>query len=302
MNKEQNGAVPGLKRKKTALGRGLGALIPNIESIEASSNKENSNDFFQCDIELIQSNPYQPRVRFSENELNELSDSICNQGIIQPVVVRRADTGYELIAGERRFRAAKMAGLTEVPVIVKDVKNDALLEISLVENIQREDLNPMEEAEAYYHLATKLNITQDQLAERVGKSRSAIANFLRLRHLPTQIKDDIREGNLSMGHARALLGLETSAEQISAWQIVVSKELSVRETESLIKRMKAENKESKKPEMSSDDIYFTELGNNLSRDLGTKVSIKRRGKKGKVEIEFYSNDDLERLLGLFKQK
>ncbi len=285
------------KRKKIALGRGLGALIPNIESIE-----DEPKEYFHCDIGLIRPNRYQARLRFSEDELEELSRSIKEQGIIQPLLVRKDTNGYELVAGERRLRAAKMAGLNQVPVVIKNITDAAMLEISIVENIQRENLNPMEEAEAYHQLIAEFNLTQDQAAKRVGKSRSSVANVLRLRQLPEQIKADITNGALSMGHARALLGAETSAQQSAAWRAVVSKGLSVRETESLIKRLKMEKKKPKNSTASSEKIYFSGLADDLSHHFGTRVQIKKHGQRGKIQIEFYNDDDLDRLLSLLRQK
>jgi ParB family chromosome partitioning protein len=284
------------KRKKIALGRGLNALLPDIELIE-----DRSKEYFQCHIELIRPNRYQSRLRFSEGELEGMARSIEEHGIIQPLLVRKDDNGYELVAGERRLRAAKKAGLSQVPVIVKTITDTDLLEMSIVENVQREDLNPMEEAEAYYQLITKFDLTQDQTAARVGKSRSAVANFLRLRQLSEQIKASIRDGTLSMGHARALLGASNSAQQNAAWRAVVSKGLSVRETESLIKSLKAEKKKPKKSSTSSEQRHLLSLADELSRRFGTKVQIKRRGQKGTVAITFYNNDDLDRVLSLLKQ-
>lgn len=284
------------KTKKIALGRGLDALIPGIDTVE-----DRSKEYFQCDIELIRPNRFQPRLRFSDDELEELSRSIKEHGIIQPLLVREDDNGYELATGERRLRAATMAGLSHVPVVVKSITDSDLLEMSIVENIQREDLNPMEEAEAYNMLITEFNLTQDQVAVRVGKSRSAVANFLRLRQLPEQIKISIIDGALSMGHARALLGAKTSAQQNAAWRSIISKGLSVRETEGLIKRLKSEEKKPKVSSTSSEQRYLLNLAEDLSRHFGTQVQIKRRGQTGTVEIKFYSNDDLDRLLSLLKQ-
>lgn len=284
------------KQKKIALGKGLDALIPDIGPIERKAE-----DYFQCDIELIRPNPFQPRRRFSEDEMMELTRSIKEQGIIQPLLLRKTENGYELVAGERRFRAAKSAGLAQVPVIVKDISDEKIIEISIVENIQRENLNPMEEAEAYQRLISEFNLTQEQIAERVGKSRPAIANFLRLPQLPEHIKASIMDGTLSMGHAKALLGAATSAQQNEVWRVIVSKGLSVRQTEILIKRLKEAKEKPIRPEPSSDEIYLSDLADELSRQLGTKVQIKRRGKKGKVEIEFYNNDDLDRLIGILKK-
>ncbi|MFZ5570968.1 MAG: ParB/RepB/Spo0J family partition protein [Thermodesulfobacteriota bacterium] len=284
-------------QKKVALGRGLDALFPDIGEMDQQTAK----DFFQCDVDLIRPNPFQPRIRFSEEELAELKQSIQTQGILQPLIVRKADTGYELIAGERRLRASRMAGLRQVPVVVRNVPDTELLELSIVENIQRENLNPMEEAEAFRRLMNEFHLTQDQVAGKVGKSRSAVANFLRLVQLPEPIKKSLSEGRISMGHARALLGVETAAQQLAAWQVVVGKELSVRETEALIKRLKKEKEKRPAPSKSSDEIYFESLAEELSRHFGTKILIKRQGQKGKLEIEFYSNDDLDRLLMLLKK-
>jgi ParB family chromosome partitioning protein len=284
------------KTKKLALGRGLDALLPDIEPME-----DTSKEFFTCDIELIRPNRYQPRLRFSDDELEDMARSIQQQGIIQPLLVRKDDNGYELITGERRLRAAKKAGLKQVPVLVKTITDTDMLEMSIIENVQRSDLNPVEEAEAYHRLITEFGLTQDQAADRVGKSRSAVANFIRLRQLPEQIKGSIMDGDLSMGHARALLGTVTSAQQNAVFRKIIAKGLSVRETERLIKSLKAEKEKPKKPISISEQRFLSVVADDLSGRFGTKVQIKRRGQKGKVEIEFYSNDDLDRLLGLLKQ-
>jgi len=287
---------PAKKRKKQAHGKGLGALIPDM-GLAAAEDR----DFFYCDISQIRPNPYQPRRRFSEAELAELANSIREQGVLQPLLVRKAEQGYELIAGERRLRAAKQAGLAEVPVVARAVGDDKLLEISIVENIQRENLNPIEESEAYHRLITQFNLTQDQAADRVGKSRSAVANFLRLRQLPDPIKVSITEKRISMGHARALLGAENASQQLTVCRTIERQRLSVRETEALVRRLKNEKKRSRVAPKSSDQIYFSSLADELSRNFGTKVSIRRAGKKGRVEIEFYSDDDLDRLIGRLRQ-
>jgi len=290
-------AESGLKKSgKLVLGRGLDALLPDIEPME-----DISKEYFACDIGLIQPNRYQPRLRFSDSELEDMVSSIRQQGIIQPLLIRKDKNGYELITGERRLRAAKKAGLKQVPVIVKAITDTELLEMSIVENVQRSDLNPIEEAEAYHRLITEFGLTQDQAADRVGKSRSAVANFLRLRQLPEQIKSSIMDGDLSMGHARALLGTATSAQQNSVFRTIIAKGLSVRETERLVKRLKAEKENPKKPISSSEQRYLSDVADALSGRFGTKVQIKRRGQKGRLEIEFYSNDDLDRLLNLLKQ-
>ena len=286
-----------LKRKKMALGRGIEALIPDIDSARSDS----SGEYFTCDVRLIRPNPFQPRIRFPQEELDELSRSILEQGILQPLIVRKAETGYELIAGERRLRAAKMAGISEVPVVVKNVSDGKLLEISIIENIQRQDLNALEEAEAYNRLMDEFHLTQEDVAIRVGKSRSAIANFLRLRQLPEQIKASILDGILTMGHARALLGADTQAQQYAAWKAVLAKNLSVRETEALVKRLKNQKPDGQNPPPQPFDVYLSSLADDLSQDFGTRVKIKRKGRKGRVEIEFYNDGDLDRLIGLLKR-
>ena len=284
------------KRKKIALGKGLGALIPDI-----SAAGDMEGDYFYCQISRIRSNRYQPRKKFKEEELAALSASIKEQGIIQPLLIRKLEDGYELVAGERRLRAAKLAGYQEVPCVIKELTEKQLLEMSLVENIQRENLNPMEEADAYHRMITEFELTQEEAAMRVGKSRPAVANFLRLRQLPEQIKASIIDGSLSMGHARALLGIANTAQQSAIWRAVVSKGLSVRETETLVNRLKKEPGKAGKPKAGSDEIYFKNISEELSRNFGTKVQIQRRGRKGKVSIEFYSNEDLDRLLHLLNR-
>jgi len=285
------------RKRKIVLGRGLDALIP----IDGTAGEER-DEFFHCDVELIRPNPFQPRQRFSEEELSELAQSIEQQGILQPLLVRRSESGFELITGERRLRAAKRAGLNQVPVVLKDINDEAMLEMSIIENIQRENLNPMEEAEAYHRLITDFDLTQDQAALRVGKSRPAVANILRLRQLPDTIKSSIIDGGLTMGHARALLGADTVSQQTAAWRTVVSKGLSVRQTEALIKRLKAQKKESKKRPKTSEEVYLSDLADDFSRQFGTRVQIRRKGEKGKIEIDFYSNEDLDRLIGLLNQQ
>jgi ParB family chromosome partitioning protein len=254
---------------------------------------------FECDIDLIQPNRYQPRSNFAPEELEQLSESIRAQGVLQPLLVCKQDVGYELVAGERRLRAAKMAGLKSIPVLLKDVSNTQMLEMAIVENIQRENLNPIEEAEAYHRLITEFGLTQEQASARVGKSRSAVANFLRLRQLPDQIKESITRGELSMGHARALLGADNAVQQNAAWRAIIRKSLSVRQTEDLVKRLRRAKEVVEQKKNNSEDRHLSSVAENLSRRFGTKVQIRRRGKRGKLEIEFYSNDDLDRLLEIF---
>jgi ParB family transcriptional regulator, chromosome partitioning protein len=296
-NEKNSNRLDGRKIKKMALGRGLDALLPGIGSID-----NRPNEYILCDIELIRPNRYQPRLRFSEKEIESLTESIREQGILQPILVRRDEQGYELIAGERRLKAAKRAGLNQAPAIVREITDAELLEISIVENIQRENLNPMEEAEAYHCLMREFGLTQEQVAVRVGKSRSSVANFLRLPNLPEEIKDSIMDGAISMGHARAILGAENTAQQRAIWRIVISRNLSVRQTEDIVKTFKEKKHQYEPKEPTSEDIYFSDLSEDLSRRFGARVKIKRQGKKGKVEIEFYNNEDLNRLLKLLQSE
>jgi len=302
-NTKQHSARSSAKKKrKLVLGKGLDALIPDLGVMEGLSDSSSPvrSDYFLCEIDMIRPNRYQPRRHFSADELEALAESIRSQGIIQPLLVRADDVGYELVVGERRLRAATLAALDRVPVVVKDVSDAKMLELSIVENVQRENLNPMEEAEAYHRLITEFDLTQGQAAERVGKSRSAVANFLRLRQLSEPIKDAIMAGTLSMGHARALLGADTPAKQQAAWREVAAKKLSVRETEALIKRINAQQKPAHIPELSPDQRYFNDVSEDLSRHFGTRVRIQRKRKKGRVEIDFFSDDDLDRLLGMLR--
>jgi len=301
MNKKRKKVMPvsdTKKRKKNALGRGLNALFPDIKD----NVHGRDSDYFLCDIDIITPNPYQPRKQFSKTDLEELAQSIKEQGLIQPVIVRKNETGYELVAGERRLRASKAAGLKKIPAVIRDATDADLLQMSIVENIQRQNLNPMEEAEAYQRLMDEFSLTQEQTAKKIGKSRSAVANFIRLCRLPEDIKARLRDNVLSMGHARALLGLDSSAKLNSAFQVVVSRRLSVRETEALVNKMKLKKTPPKRKAESSDDIYFSHLAEELSRQLGTKVTIKRKGQRGKLEIEFYNNDDLDKLLDILQSR
>ncbi|RJQ87119.1 MAG: ParB/RepB/Spo0J family partition protein [Desulfobacteraceae bacterium] len=285
-------------KKRRALGRGLDALIPDVKPMNEGPGDAGAKTYLECDIDLIQPNRFQPRSRFAAEEMTHLSESIRSQGILQPLLVRKADVGYELVAGERRLRAAKMAGLDRVPVVVKTVSDAEMLEMSIVENIQRENLNPIEEAEAYHRLIEEFGLTQEQTAGRVGKSRSAVANFLRLRQLPEPIKASITEGKLSTGHARALLGADTPTQQNAVWRAIIRKGLSVRQTEELVKRLRNASEIVERKKNDSEERHLAGVADQLSRRFGTKVDIKRRGKKGKLEIEFYSTEDLNRLLEL----
>ncbi|MBS0014531.1 MAG: ParB/RepB/Spo0J family partition protein [Desulfobacterales bacterium] len=284
------------KKRKRGLGKGLDALFPDIEI----GDQNQQPDYFPCDINRICPNPFQPRRQFPQEEMAELAESVKIHGVLQPLLVREAKNGYELIAGERRLRAAKMAGLFTVPVVVRGIGDQQLLALSIIENIQRADLNALDEAEAYQRLLDEFGLTQEQVAGQVGKSRSAVANFLRLNQLEDTVKEHLRTGDLSMGHARALLGANNPSLQKTACRTVVSRKLSVRETEKLVERLNKQIHAGPQPAASSEEIHFTGLEEDLGRRFGTRVKIKRRGKKGRVEIEFYDDNDLDRLLALLK--
>lgn len=282
--------------KKKVLGRGLDALIPDVDKSELGPEP-----FFYCDVDAIRPNPYQPRRHFSDQELTGLSDSIKEKGIIQPLVVRTVPTGYELIVGERRWRAARLAGIKQVPVVVKEAAGAEMVETALVENIQRQDLNPLEKADAYYRLIKEFGLTQKEVAKRMGQNRSTVANFLRLLNLPKPIKTDITNNTLSMGHAMALLGAENPAQQKTVWRRIVSENLSVRAAEALIKRLKDRKPQaSRSKERTSEAVYMESLADDLTRHLGSRVQIIWQGNRGKLQVEFYSNEDLERLIARLK--
>jgi ParB family chromosome partitioning protein len=277
--------------KRPALGKGLGALIPDIE-------KEDRKNFFYCGIEEIAPSRYQPRKGFDEGKLAELAASIKEKGIIEPLIVRKSEGGYELIVGERRWRAAQRAGIKEVPVILRDVTTGEALELALIENLQREDLNPLEEAEAYRRLLEEFHYTQEDLAKRIGKDRTTVANALRLLKLPQEIKAYLTDEIISSGHARALLGLEGFEEQTMACMKVIKRGLSVRETERLVKRSNLQKSREDRASKSTgeDELHLGYLEETLRKFLGTQVRIPKKGKRGKIEIEFYSKEDLERII------
>jgi ParB family chromosome partitioning protein len=283
--------------KRTVLGRGLEALIPDKgERIEPRGEQ-----VLKVPVEEIHPNPFQPRTTFDHEKIEELVSSIRERGIIQPLLVRKKEGGYELIAGERRWRAAQKAGISEVPVIVREISDPEILEISLIENIQREDLNPLEEAEAYKKLIEKFNHTQEELATRLGKNRSTVTNSLRLLRLPEVIKHTLQKNLLSMGHARAILSLEGHGKQIEVHNLILKKGLSVRQTENLVKRIKQTGgKISPRKPPRKESIFYNEVENDLKRWLATRVKVQKRGKGGKVVIEFYSLEELERILERIK--
>jgi len=280
--------------KRPALGRGLSALIPDAPAATAASERA-----LEVDIDLLRPNRFQPRTHMDDGRIEELSRSIRSNGVIQPIVVRKADTGYEIVAGERRWRASQRAGLLKVPIVVRDIPDDKLLAAALIENIQRENLNPIEEAHAYRRLADEFGMTQEQIAESVGKDRSSVANYVRLLRLPTEIRDHVGAGTLSMGHARALLGLPDDAAQLRIGRDVVAKALSVRETETLVKRTVAPPPD--KPEEQK-DVHTRAAEEKLRFALGTRVRIIRKGKGGRVEIDFGDENELHRIYEQLTEK
>ena len=274
--------------KRKALGRGFSALFPDTVI------EEENRGLFYCPIESISPNPHQSRQSFGESELAELAQSIKEKGVIQPILVTKTKDGFQLIAGERRWRAAQKAGLDKIPALIRDVSPAEALQIALIENIQRQDLNPIEEAAAYQELLQEFNFTQEALSARIGKNRTTIANFLRLLKLPDDVQRDIIDGRLSAGHARVLVSIDSPSTQRKIRDLVIKRSLSVRQTEALAKRFLA----SRRPEAIRDEIdsYLESLVNNLQDSLGTKVAIERKGKKGRIIIEFYSDDELGRLV------
>ena len=315
---------------KKALGRGLDAFISGgvVRSVAAESPHievpvrpppmpsapvmaapspvavPRGNEVFQLDINLVEPSPFQPRTEFDPEHLKELADSIKQRGVIQPLLVRQrrgADgvTRYELIAGERRWRAAREAGLTAVPAIVRQATDEEVLEMALVENLQREDLNPIEEARAYDQLATRFKLTQEQIAERVGKNRATIANAIRLLSLPGEVQSWVMNGQLSVGHAKAILGLTIAEEQRLVAERVLRRSLTVRETEQLVEHLKGEAKSRNTGGTpSAKSAHVTAIEERLRQKLGTHVTVQHGKKKGRIEIEYYGNDDLARLLGM----
>jgi ParB family transcriptional regulator, chromosome partitioning protein len=278
--------------KRKALGKGLSALIPDADRLDGGDGH-----FFRCPVEAIEPNPYQPRQEFSDVEMEEMVASVREKGILTPLLVSRKEGGgYQLIAGERRWRAAQRAGLTHVPVVVREVRDGESLELALIENIHRKDLNAIEEALAYRRLLEEEGATQDLIARKLGKDRSTIANLLRLLKLPFPIQKHVINGRLSVGHARVLAGLKTEGEQNALCQLVLEKGLSVRQAEASCKKMSAPARPEKKaPEL---DYYMQSLADTLKRSLGTKVELQKRGHQGRIIIHFYSDEELERLLEL----
>jgi ParB family transcriptional regulator, chromosome partitioning protein len=279
--------------KRPALGRGLSALIPDAAAPVAPDRS------LDIDTDLLRPNKFQPRTHMDDERIEDLARSIRANGIIQPIVVRRVDGDYEIIAGERRWRAAQRAGLMKVPVVIRDVPDDRLLAVALIENIQREDLNPIEEAHAYRRLADEFHLTQEQIADAVGKDRSSIANYVRLLRLPQEVRANLASNALSMGHARALLALTDENAQLRVARDIVARGLSVRETETLVR--KTVSPPPAKPEPTT-DVHTRAAEEKLRLSLGTRVRIARKGKGGRIEIDFGNEDELQRLYEVLTER
>ena len=275
--------------KRPALGRGLSALIPDSPAPASPLTPDRS---LEIDTDLLRPNKFQPRTHIDDDRIEDLSRSIRANGIIQPIVVRKVEKGYEIIAGERRWRAAQRAGLLKVPVVVRDIPEDRLLAVALIENIQREDLNPIEEAVAYRRLSDEFHLTQEQIAESVGKDRSSIANYVRLLRLPPEVRANVASNTLSMGHARALLALTDESAQLRLARDVVARGLSVRETEALVKKAAAPAEPRAEPPV---DVHTRVAEEKLRLALGTRARIVRKGKGGRIEVDFTSEDELQRI-------
>lgn len=282
------------KPKRPALGKGIGALL-------SSAAQEGGKKYFSCPIEELRPHSQQPRKTFDDVKMAELVASIKEKGVIQPLVIRQMADHYQIIAGERRWRAAQKAGLERIPVVIQDVTEDWALEIALIENIQREDLNPMEEATAYRHLMDNFDLSQEEVARRVGKDRSTVANALRLLRLPNKVKDDLLANRMSMGHARALLSLENNEDIAEASEEVIRKKLSVRETERLVKKIKKFSGINKPVASAVKEVdpNLLALESSLKQTLGAQVKLTTKGQGGRIEISYHDQVELERLLELF---
>ncbi len=276
------------------LGKGLQAFFPDHKA-------EHEEHVEQIALSELRPNPYQPRKAFSEEAIAELAESISEHGLLQPIIARKSIKGYEIVVGERRLRAAKRAGLIEVPVVVRKLDDKEMMELALIENLQREDLNPIEEATAYEKLMDQLSLTQEQLAKRIGKSRPHIANHLRLLQLPKLVQQFIADGKLSMGHGRALLGLKNKQTISTLLEKVLKEKLSVREVEALVQRLNENVSRETKQKKTTLSPFLKMKQEQLRTRLGTSVSIKPGKKKGKIEIDYFSDEDLERIIELLNE-
>ena len=284
---------------RKALGKGINALIPDFEMGVPEAEPSAANDLL---VDEISPNRLQPRSYFDDKKLEELVTSIEEHGVLQPVVVQKADSGYELIVGERRWRASKKLGLKKIPAVIREVSDAQSLEIAIIENIHRQDLNPIEEAEAYARLANEFALTQEMVAKKVGKSRTAVANTLRLLKLSRNIKEDLISEKISMGHARALLGLENSKQMEILRKEIIKQDLTVRQTEGRVNKIKAGSVNKPGPPTAKKDIFIKDLEKDLARRLGTKVDISPKKNGGKLVVTYYSDDDLDRIQGLMGSK
>ena len=286
---------------RKALGKGINALIPDFEMGVPASHENGPAKNTELLIDEISPNRFQPRKYFDDDKLEELVTSIRDNGVLQPIVVQKVEAGYELVVGERRWRASKKAGLKKIPAVIREVTEAQALELAIIENIHRQDLNPIEEADAYARLADEFALTQEMIAKRVGKSRTAVANTLRLLKLSRNIKEDLISGKISMGHARALLGLDNAGQMEALRKEIFKQDLTVRQTESRVSRLK--QSVSKKPVslVSKKNIFIKDLEKEFERRLGTKVDIKPAKKGGKLVVTYYSDDDLDRIKDLIGQ-
>ena len=285
-----------VKKLGKGLGRGLDAIFAT-ENVELVTDNDK---IVELSLEEIKKNPYQPRTYFNEEKLNELKDSIEKNGLLQPIVVKKAVKGYYIIAGERRYRAFELLGKKEIPAIIKEMTDEEMMVFAVLENLQREDLSALEESESYKNLMDKMSLTQEELANKLGKSRPYIANSLRLLKLPTEIKIKLEQGLISAAHARTLLSLKTKKTMEEVCALVIKRKMSVRELEEYVTKL-LKPKGVKKPKTK--DIFIEEQENILKKRLGTSVTIKQgRNKKGKIEIEFKDNDEFERIISLFKEE
>lgn len=288
--------------KKSGLGKGLGAILSDKYDSQALESLEYSDSSQVIELKIIDVEPNkdQPRKEFDKEKLDELADSISKHGVIQPIIVTKKGNTYQIVAGERRWRASKQAGLKKIPAIVRDYDEIKVMEVALIENLQREDLNPVEEALGYKSLMDNFLLTQDKISERVGKSRSAVANSLRLLNLPEQILRMLEKGQISTGHAKVILSVTNKNEQIQIADLVVEKQLTVRETENFIKN-KAKTKKTTPKTSTEVKMAIKDMENNFSKFFGTKVKIKENNGKGKIEISYYSHDEFERISEILKK-
>ena len=286
---------------RKALGKGINALIPDFEMGVPESHENGPAKNTELLIDEISPNRFQPRKYFDDDKLEELVTSIRDNGVLQPIVVQKVEAGYKLVVGERRWRASKKAGLKKIPAVIREVTEAQALELAIIENIHRQDLNPIEEADAYARLADEFALTQEMIAKRVGKSRTAVANTLRLLKLSRNIKEDLISGKISMGHARALLGLDNAGQMEALRKEIFKQDLTVRQIESRVSRLK--QSVSKKPVslVSKKNIFIKDLEKEFERRLGTKVDIKPAKKGGKLVVTYYSDDDLDRIKDLIGQ-